>query len=117
MMTNITKLLWAAVAAGIMSVSVQAGAADFLADRHGARGTACVSCHGVDAPQPGAVVNSQACGTCHGGLDKVAELTKDNVPNPHYNHLINTDCQECHKGHVKSVNLCADCHNLEWKVP
>lgn len=92
-------------------------AADFLADRHGARNIACETCHTVKTPATGAKVDSKACISCHGDLDKMAERTKTKVPNPHYNHLIGTDCQECHKGHTPSVNLCGSCHFLEWKVP
>lgn len=116
-MLNTKQLLSALLAAGVLALSGSAGAADFLADRHGARGVECKTCHQTATPAPGAVVSSKACDGCHGGLDKVAERTKDMVPNPHYNHLINTDCQECHKGHQPSQNLCGSCHNLEWKVP
>ena len=42
-------------ALALLSIS-PAGAADrkFLADRHVERGVACASCHGTDAPKPGA---------------------------------------------------------------
>lgn len=110
------SLVLAMMLAGFAATSFAAEPA-FLADRHVARGAPCESCHGVKAPTPGAKVPSAACTTCHGSLDKVAERTKAKVPNPHYNHLIGTDCQECHKGHAQSVNLCGSCHNLDWKVP
>ena len=87
------SLVLAMVLAGFAATSFAAEPA-FLADRHVARGVACETCHGVKTPAPGA-----------------------KVPNPHYNHLIGTDCQECHKGHAQSVNLCGSCHNLDWKVP
>lgn len=94
-------------------------ASDFLADRHGTRGVTCESCHGTKAPQPGAKVETAKCNTCHGSLDKVAELTKAKKldPDPHYNHLVGLDCNECHKGHQPSVNMCSNCHNIKFKVP
>lgn len=116
-MLNTKQLLSALLAAGVLALSGTAQAADFLADRHVARGVECKTCHLTATPQPGAKVKSQTCNGCHVSLDKVAERTKDMTPNPHYNHLIGTDCQECHKGHQQSQNLCANCHALEWKVP
>ncbi|WP_295480542.1 cytochrome c3 family protein [uncultured Sutterella sp.] len=105
-------------ALALLSIS-PAGAADrkFLADRHVERGVACASCHGTDAPKPGAQVSTAQCNTCHGSLDAVAKRTAKLDPNPHYNHLVGLDCAECHRGHAKSVNMCAQCHNIKYSVP
>ena len=96
-----------------------ASAADgqFLADRHVARGVACASCHGKETPKAGAKVSTAQCNTCHQSLDVVAKQTSKLDPNPHYNHLVGLDCAECHRGHQQSVNMCAQCHNIEYKVP
>ena len=57
------------------------------------------------------------CNICHQSLDAVAKQTSKLDPNPHYNHLVGLDCAECHRGHQQSVNMCAQCHNIEYKVP
>lgn len=100
-----------------LTAAFSAEAGGYLADRHAARGGACVSCHGVKAPKAGAKVNEAQCLKCHGSLDKVAERTKNVKPNPHYNHLVGLNCLECHRGHQKGVNMCADCHNIKFNVP
>lgn len=99
-----------------------ASAADgqFLADRHVARGVACASCHGKETPKAVCKSFNRAvpqCNTCHLSLDAVAKQTSKLDPNPHYNHLVGLDCAECHRGHQQSVNMCAQCHNIEYKVP
>lgn len=112
----------AALAAGAMLAcaafpSAAAEGGKFLADRHMARGVVCVSCHGTQSPQPGAKVKTENCNACHQSLDAVAKRTAKVDPNPHYNHLVGLDCVECHKGHRQSVNMCAGCHNIHYKVP
>lgn len=101
---------------GTSAMSV-AMANSFLADRHARRQVSCVACHEVAAPQPGAKVDNAKCLTCHKSADEVAKRTQKMDPNPHYNHLVGLRCQECHRGHQKSVNMCASCHNLQWQVP
>lgn len=88
----------------------------FLADRHGQRNVDCVACH-QEAPKAGAKVANGQCLQCHKSADEVAKRTAKMDPNPHYNHLVGLRCQECHRGHQKSVNMCASCHNLQWQVP
>ena len=63
------------------------------------------------------VTATAQCNTCHQSLDAVAKQTSKLDPNPHYNHLVGLDCAECHRGHQQSVNMCAQCHNIEYKVP
>lgn len=91
----------------------------FLADRHVTKNINCTACHESQTPAPGAQVTSGKCIQCHGTLENIAVKTKNKKldPDPHYNHLVNTDCQECHKGHGQSTNVCANCHNLQYKVP
>lgn len=103
------------LAAGLV---MSAQASDFLADRHATRGVACAACHdGQTTPAPGAKVKSETCLSCHGPAEKLAERTKKVDPNPHYNHLIDVGCLECHQGHKQSVNMCSSCHNIHYKVP
>ncbi len=115
--TFLKPVLLSAIALFVASGTV--GAADFLADRHAARGIACTACHGDQAPAPGAKVAMAQCLACHESIDKVAERSKArNVdPNPHYNHLVGLNCLECHRGHQEGAYLCSGCHNLKTRVP
>ena len=108
----------AALLAAVLACPASA-AETYLAGRHTERGVACASCHGIDAPAAGAAVKQEACLACHVSLDQVAERTKARKldPDPHYNHLVGLDCLECHRGHRPSVNMCASCHNLDFRVP
>lgn len=117
-----TRFAAALLAAGALMLSLPAAhAADasgkLLADRHAARGVACASCHGTEAPRPGAKVTTAQCNACHTSLDAVAKRTEKLDPNPHYNHLVGLDCWECHRGHTKSVNMCGSCHSIRFDVP
>ncbi len=56
------------------------------------------------------------CLKCHGSFDKLAEQTKDLVPNPHYSHLGEVDCVACHKGDKTEPELtCNQCHKFTIK--
>ena len=107
------KRIICAMAFALVFSSVQA--AGTTADRHVARGTACETCH--VANDTSAPVRKGACLACHGSYEKLAERTKKVDPNPHYNHLIDVGCLECHQGHKQSVNMCSSCHNIHYKVP
>ena len=105
---------------GSLLIALPAMAQDsFLADRHVTKSVNCTACHETQAPKQGAEVSSGKCVQYHGTLENIAAKTKDKKldPDPHYNHLVNTDCQECHRGHGQSTNVCANCHNLKYKVP
>lgn len=117
MKTAFVKLLVCGLAAGILSAS--AYSAEFLADRHVARGVQCSACHGKTMPVKGAKVDQKACLACHKSLDDVAKLSEQKGidPNPHYNHLVGMNCLECHRGHQQGVNQCGTCHKLNYKVP
>ena len=80
----------AVVSAGLMAVS-QASAADkFLADRHVAKGVSCEMCHGKVKPH-------------------------NPHTSPHYQDKL--ECTNCHLGHEKSENFCAQCHDFKFNVP
>lgn len=115
------KMIAALLTGAMLSVFAigSASASEFLADRHAARGVKCAACHTTSAPKAGAAVDMAKCTACHGSLDQVAKKTKAKGldPDPHYNHLVGLDCNECHKGHKASVNMCGTCHNLKFKVP
>ena len=111
------SLLAAALSISAAQAAPATSTTHFLADRHVERGVACESCHGVKTPKPGAVVETAKCNACHQSLDEVAKRTSKLDPNPHYNHLVGLNCTECHRGHQKSVNMCASCHNIQYNVP
>jgi hypothetical protein len=82
----------------------------FLAQRHISAGLECASCHGEGKKIP---VKSAKCLECHESFKAVAERTKDMNPNPHANHLVDTDsveCTQCHHGHKTDEIVCLDCH-------
>lgn len=100
------------IAAGMSSA--QATDQKFLADRHIAAGMQCTTCH-KDAPKPGAYVSKDQCQTCHKYAD-LAKATSKLNPNPHFNHLGNVNCMDCHKGHQQPQLMCNDCHKFNLKV-
>lgn len=110
------KVLLLACAALLACSSAQSS--DFLADRHAKMGLSCESCHGTgDAKidQPGI----DQCTVCH-DTQKLVETTKHVKPknphtSPHYQDRL--DCVNCHYGHEKSENFCAQCHKFDFKVP
>lgn len=130
-MKNCSLRIAAVCAALLWAASGTAGAADFLADRHVAReadkriakgadrrsaeAAACRQCHKEATPsQP---VKSAQCVSCHGDNDAVAKLTAQVKPNPHYNHLGDVACTDCHRGHEASALMCNTCHKFELNTP
>ncbi len=101
------------------SFSVMAADAQFLADQHIAKGQNCTACHGDKAPAKGATVGTATCIQCHQSLESVDKSMKAKgyqvVPNPHVNHQIGLNCDECHRGHGKMTNSCSDCHVFTFK--
>ena len=87
----------------------------FLADRHKNRGIECSGCHQESPPKqkPQGII----CMGCHGDYSKVAEKTSKLTINPHDTHMGELDCNQCHKGHQRSVNVCNQCHTFNMKVP
>ena len=73
------------------------------------------SCHKT-APKAGAKVKKQVCQGCH-SYEQLAKQTAKVEPNPHYSHLGDVNCTDCHKGHKKSELMCNSCHQFDLKVP
>lgn len=111
-----TFIVTAAVLSAWSSGAVEA--AEFLADRHGARGVACASCH-PEKPTP--TVDMSLCLGCHGGsYAALAEKTADTESgiNPHDTHLGEAQCTSCHRGHKLPVLSCDNCHEFaDIRVP
>jgi hypothetical protein len=105
----------AAMFATLFAAAATATAADYLADRHIARGMSCKPCHRESPPSK--PVKSQQCESCHGNNDEMAKQTKDVKPNPHFNHLGDVACLECHQAHQPPKLICDSCHKFELKVP
>ena len=108
---SVPFLVWAA---GEPPVQPTATAAPLFV-RHTNAGLACSVCHAENPPAK--PVQSPTCEGCHGDYTKLAEMTIDDVPNPHASHWGNLDCAMCHHMHRPSENYCAKCHPFDFKVP
>jgi fumarate reductase flavoprotein subunit len=86
-----------------------------LADRHAKLGVMCESCH-AGVPAAGAKVKNDKCFACHQNYEAVAKRTEKVEPNPHYTHLGNVRCSDCHKGHTEGAVMCNECHKFNLKV-
>ena len=119
-MLNLKKLAFVGLCS-LFAASAMSAEAGFLADRHATRGVACATCHGVAAPKAGSTVETKQCLGCHGSRkaisEKIHQRGKAQSPDPHVNHSLGLNCNECHRGHQKSVNMCSRCHIFEYKVP
>lgn len=104
-----TKLLLALAALSLGAFSVQAQVPP-LADRHVAKSMGCESCHLVKKPEPFAEVPAENCLKCHPRQMLVSKFKQLGPRNPHKNHLGETDCDICHKGHSASSVYCDQCH-------
>lgn len=103
-------ILLALVCALTQTVSAQT-----IAERHMAQGVKCEACHlQADKSVP---VRKQACLQCHKSYAALAEKTKNDHPNPHFNHYGERDCSVCHKGHQPSTLVCNQCHKFDLKMP
>ena len=87
----------------------------YLADRHKIAGVDCSGCHRESPPKQKA--GSEVCVECHGDYAKVAERTARLDINPHDSHMGEIDCDQCHRGHQRSVLVCRQCHKFSMKVP
>ncbi len=105
----------------VFSGSFLSAQAATLAERHVAKGVSCEACHGTKTPAEGAEVSTEKCSSCHGTLKQISEKIhqkgKAQSPDPHMNHSIGLNCNECHRGHEASVNMCNRCHVFKYNVP
>jgi fumarate reductase flavoprotein subunit len=83
----------------------------FTADKHKERDIACTGCH--DSAQPKEAASAASCLKCHKSMEAVAEKTKGFTPNPHKNHVTDSqdvECTQCHQGHKADTPMCSQCH-------
>ena len=111
--------LFSAVFLTALGLSFAAGAATptTLIDKHTAQGVSCQQCHQQKNPTKPKPVATATCFTCHGSHEALAQKTKDKDPNPHYTHMGDMNCNECHRIHTPSVNMCSSCHTIKMPVP
>jgi fumarate reductase flavoprotein subunit len=84
----------------------------------------CKVCHS-DNPIPNDTASkvNASCVSCHGGYDKMEEITKKKARNPdinvHGSHLgPEIGCTTCHQGHKESKAYCLHCHtNFDLPIP
>jgi fumarate reductase flavoprotein subunit len=84
-----------------------APAQKLTADIHKDSGLACTDCH-EDTPKK--AVSRDKCQQCHGSYAEIAKRTENLEPNPHYNHTIDLDCNNCHHQHKPMEIYCHNCH-------
>ena len=87
-----------------------------VADIHKKSGISCADCHQTKKPKEGAKVRNEQCLSCHESYDELAKKTAKLQPNPHYTHLGNVRCSDCHSGHKQSHLMCNDCHKFNLKM-
>ncbi|MDR1529589.1 MAG: cytochrome c3 family protein [Burkholderiales bacterium] len=105
----------AAFFSAMISLTALAEPATATTSKHANKGIACVLCHKENPPAK--TVPFEQCENCHGDNDTMAKRTEKTSPNPHYNHLGNVTCTECHRDHTESVLICDDCHKFKLKTP
>ena len=102
----------AAIAFGLsMSVAGSAAAAD---------AKTLAEIQGKNWPEATGWAKKDTCMGCHGSYADLAKATAKLEPNPHFSHLGDVNCQECHKGDKAEPELmCNSCHNftLREKAP
>lgn len=58
------------------------------------------------------------CMKCHGDYKALAKATSDYVPNPHYSHMGEVNCIECHKPAEAAdapQPMCNSCHKFKFE--
>ncbi len=69
--------------------------------------------HGKNWPDASGWVKKDTCMGCHGSYADLAKTTAKLEPNPHFSHLGEVNCQECHIGaKAKPELMCNTCHNF-----
>ena len=99
---NLRTFLTIAVSAALMS-SVSLAADKTLMERHG---------NAWPKSADGLVTKTQ-CMKCHGSYEDLGKKTENLKPNPHYTHLGEVNCEECHKANQSKPSLmCDSCHRF-----
>lgn len=83
----------------------------YMSDRHVTKGMECKSCHGDANPQK--PVETAKCLECHKSFEEISKKTEDMSPNPHSNHIVDSqdlDCSSCHHAHKANELYCSQCH-------
>ena len=62
-------------------------------------------------------INDERNSALYAQYEQLAKQTAKVEPNPHYSHLGDVNCTDCHKGHKKSELMCNSCHQFDLKVP
>lgn len=103
-MKNIKTFLTFVVATGLCIGSAMA--AQTLGERHPG---------GLPQSTDGFAVK-KTCMQCHGDYKTLAAKTKNLEPNPHFSHMGEVNCVECHKADkVKPESMCNSCHKFTFK--
>jgi hypothetical protein len=99
----------------VLSVTLAGAQVTNVMGKHSAKGLNCAVCHQENPPAK--AVPSSKCESCHGDNEAMSKVTVSDDPNPHYNHVGNVPCTECHKNHSDSVLMCNECHAFRLVTP
>lgn len=101
---------------GLEEAVARVAEATAFKQRHQSKGIDCAACHGPELDFA-VLPTVDVCLSCHESYEAVAELTGDVVPNPHYSHMGEGTCTDCHSEHLEPRLSCNQCHVFEMDVP
>ncbi|SQH75248.1 Fumarate reductase flavoprotein subunit [Shewanella benthica] len=118
-MKKLKSAICLATLLGTAGFTVNAMAADTLADFHG-ESQECESCHTPDGElsNDSLTYENAQCVSCHGTIDEVAQETKHEHYNAHDSHFPGEiACMTCHSAHEQSMVYCDACHSFDFNMP
>ncbi len=86
-----------------------------LADRHKNGGLTCEDCHQEKPPKDN--VPTKVCLECHEAFSEAAKAVNHDEIDPHYSHMMISDCGYCHHVHTPSEDQCMVCHDFGFEIP
>ena len=86
-----------------------------LGDRHKNEGIKCENCHKETPPKN--EVPTAVCLECHDDISEAPEAMGAQEINPHYSHMMISECGVCHHAHIPSEDQCKACHDFGFNIP
>ncbi|MGN1209377.1 MAG: cytochrome c3 family protein [Duodenibacillus sp.] len=100
----------------IVSVALTLAAALACSTGFAAEKTLAAKHGGMWPKSQNGFVTKNQCMKCHGTYDALAKKTAKLEPNPHFNHMGQVNCEDCHKANkAKPELMCDSCHQFKVK--